>query len=138
MINLEYLIDLLNTIKQKHNNNIEKIEKNMLKLKKLNSLYKRQNKQINSYFRKINVNCNNYINIITNIDKTHELKKIKLLDKLHKLYNNNKLYTMFINLITSKINDLNIIQLHKNIINLNSDTEHDEIIENVYKLNQII
>ena len=142
MINIEYLKNLINTIKKKQNNYIEKKDRNIIKLKKMNCLYKKKNKKINSYFFKLKNNSknniNNYVKIITELDLEHKLNVNKILDKINKLNQDYELNNILIQLIENKINDLTIIDLHKNILQLNSDSSEKELIENIIELNKII
>jgi 5,10-methylene-tetrahydrofolate dehydrogenase/methenyl tetrahydrofolate cyclohydrolase len=142
MINIEYLKNLINTIKKKQNNYIEKKDRNIIKLKKMNCLFKKKNKKINSYFFKLKNNSknniNNYVKIITELDLEHKLNVNKILDKINKLNQDYELNNILIQLIENKINDLTIIDLHKNILQLNSDSSEKELIENIIELNKII
>lgn len=142
MINIKYLKNLINTIKKKQNNYIEKKDRNIIKLKKLNCLYKKKNKKINSYFFKLKNNSknniDNYVKIITEIDLEHKLNVNKILDKINKLNEDYELNNILIKLVENKINDLTIIDLHKNILQLKSESSEKELIENIIELNKII
>lgn len=142
MIDIKYLKSLLNTIKQKQNIIIQKKDKNIVKLKKMNYLYKKRNKKINSYFQNLQntskININNYIKMITQIDIEQESNIHKILDKINKIDKSYDFNNILIKLIENKINDLNIINLHKNILQLQYESSKDDLINNIIKLNKII
>ena len=146
MSDIQYLTKLLNKIKQKETNNKKTIVKKLFKLKKNNSLYKKNNNKINSYFKKLNndsdsdLNINNYISIITNLDEQHKNQKEQILNKLKNLYKTNKSYNIYTSLIQKKLNDYDIINLHKKIINfdLKNNNNKNQLIQKIYQLNNII
>ena len=145
MSDIQYLTKLLNNIKQKETNNKKSIVKKLFKLKKNNSLYKKNNNKINSYFKKLNndsdsdLNINNYISIITNLDEQHKNQKEQILNKLKNLYKTNKSYNIYTSLIQKKLNDYDIINLHKNIINFDlKNNNKNQLIQKMYQLNNII
>ena len=145
MSDIQYLTKLLNKIKQKETNNKKSIVKKLFKLKKNNSLYKKNNNKINSYFKKLNndsdsdLNINNYISIITNLDEQHKNQKEQILNKLKNLYKTNKSYNIYTSLIQKKLNDYDIINLHKNIINFDlKNNNKNQLIQKMYQLNNII
>ena len=145
MSDIQYLTKLLNKIKQKETNNKKSIVKKLFKLKKNNSLYKKNNNKINSYFKKLNndsdsdLNINNYISIITNLDEQHKNQKEQILNKIKNLYKTNKSYNIYTSLIQKKLNDYDIINLHKNIINFDlKNNNKNQLIQKMYQLNNII
>tara|TARA_B100001175_G_scaffold310323_1_gene313204 strand:- start:1981 stop:2418 length:438 start_codon:yes stop_codon:yes gene_type:complete len=145
MSDIQYLTKLLNKIKQKETNNKKSIVKKLFKLKKNNSLYKKNNNKINSYFKKLNndsdsdLNINNYISIITNLDEQHKNQKEQILNKLKNLYKTNKSYNIYTSLIQKKLNNYDIINLHKNIINFDlKNNNKNQLIQKMYQLNNII
>lgn len=142
MIDIKYLKSLLNTIKQKQNIIIQKKNKHIVKLKKMNYLYKKRNKKINSYFENLQntskININNYIKMITQIDIEQESNIHKILDKINNIDKSYDFNNILIKLIENKINDLNIINLHKNILELQSESSNDNLINNIIELNKII